>query len=116
MVPKETSEPIEMVLQVQNDEELAKFYHDFHIEDTDPLDIYLKSEFCTNYMDEIYGVKEEFNTLLYDLDMNNDMDIINPTDAFEATLQYNNSSKSTFTSFPYFSQVESGVSIFVCTR
>lgn len=87
MVPKETFELIEMVLQAQNDEELARFYHDFHIEDTDPLDIYSKAEFCTNYMDEIYGVKEEFNTLLYHLDMNDDMDILNPTDVFEDTLQ-----------------------------
>ena len=106
MVPKKTFEPIEMVLEVQNDE-LAEFYYDFHIEDIDPLDIYSKAEFCTNYMDEIHGVKE-FNTLLYDLDihMNDDMDIINFTDVSEDTVQDINSSKSTFTSFPYFLQVE----------
>ena len=97
-----------MVLQAQNDE-LPEFYYDFHIEDTDPLDIYSKAEFCTNYMDEVYGVKEEFNTLLYDCDIhvNDDMDIINFTDVSEDTLQDINSSKSTFTSFPYFSQLES---------
>ena len=56
-------------------------------------------------MDEIYGVKEEFNTLLYDLDIhvNDDIDIINFTDVSEDTLQDINSSKSTFTSYPYFS-------------
>ena len=44
MVPKQTFEPIEMILQAQNDE-LPEFYYDFHIEDRGPLDICSKEEF-----------------------------------------------------------------------
>ena len=70
-------------------------------------------------MDEIYGVKEEFNTLTYDLDLhmdNSDLDISCPIHDNVDTIQDNSSSKSMLNFFPSISKAELGISTFVCTQ
>ena len=56
-------------------------------------------------MDEIYGVKEKFNTLTYDLDLhmdNSELDISYPIHDNVDTIQDNSSSKSMLNFFPLF--------------
>ena len=55
-------------------------------------------------MDEIYGVKEEFNTLTYDLDLHNDnseLDISYPIHDNVDIIQHNSSSKSPLSLRPF---------------
>ena len=119
MFPKETFEPIEQVLQVHYDTEPEEFYRDFHIDNIDPLDIYSRADFCDNdTMDEIYGVKGEFNTLTYDLDLhldNSELDISYQIHDNVDTIQDNPSSKSMLKFFPSISKAELSISTFVCT-
>ena len=70
-------------------------------------------------MDEIYGVKEEFNTLTYDLDLhmdNSELDISYPIHDNVDIIQDNSSSKSILNSFSSISKAEQGISTFVCTQ
>ena len=67
---KETSDPIEEVLQTQIDDTIET---DYSFIDSEPLDIYSRQTF---YDDEVqgtvYGTDEEFNTLFYDIEYNLD--------------------------------------------
>ena len=70
-------------------------------------------------MDEIYGVKEEFNALTYDLDIhmdNSELDISYPIHDNVDFIQDNSSSKLMLNSFPFISKSELGISTFVCTQ
>ena len=46
---------------------------DYSLIETEPLDIYSRQELCDeNLQDTVYGTKEEFNTLFYDIDNDTD--------------------------------------------
>ena len=69
-------------------------------------------------MDVIYGVKEEFNTLTYDLDLhmdNSELDISYPIHDNVDTIQDNSSSKSMLNFFPSMSKAELGIFTFMYT-
>ena len=68
MVPKVTSTPLEEIIQVHTDDVIDA---DFSLIDNDSIDIYSRSEMPNeDYTDTVYGSKEEYNTLVYDLDQN----------------------------------------------
>ena len=68
MVPKVTSTPLEEIIQVHTDDVIDT---DFSLIDNDSIDIYSRSEMPNeDYTDTVYGSKEEYNTLVYDIDQN----------------------------------------------
>ena len=72
MVPtfKQTSDPIEEVFQMQDDDIIETDYSWLHSE---PLDVYSRQVFYDeDFQDTLYGTDEEFNTLLYDIDQSSD--------------------------------------------
>ena len=105
MVPtfKETSYPIEEVFQVQTDDVIDS---DFSFMDSEPLDIYSRQEFSDEEShNTVYGTKEEFNTLFYDLDNNSDNDDLE-----------NDRSVSQCQSLKSLPRMDSKISTFVCTQ
>ena len=71
MVPilKETTYPIEEVFQMHTDDVIDS---DYSFIETEPLDIYSRQDVCDeNFYDTVYGTKEEFDTLFYDIDNDN---------------------------------------------
>ena len=72
MVPtfKQTSDPIEEVFQMQDDDIIETDYSFLHSE---PLDVYSRQIlYDEEFPDTVYGTNEEFNTLFYDIDQNSD--------------------------------------------
>ena len=72
MVPtfKQTSDPIEEVFQMQNDDTIETDYSYLHSE---PLDVYSRQVlYDEDFQDTVYGTDEEFNTLFYDIDQSSD--------------------------------------------
>ena len=72
MVPtfKQTSDPIEEVFQMQDDDTIETDYSCLHSE---PLDVYSRQVlYDEDFQDTVYGTDEEFNTLFYDIDHNSD--------------------------------------------
>ena len=72
MVPtfKQTSDPIEEVFQMQDDDIIETDYSFLHSE---PLDVYSRQILHDeDFPDTVYGTNEEFNTLFYDIDQNSD--------------------------------------------
>ena len=68
MVPtfKQTSDPIEEVFQMQNDNAIETDYSYIHPE---PLDVYSRQIlYDGNVQNTVYGTDEEFNTLFYDIE------------------------------------------------
>ena len=68
MVPtfKQTSDPIEEVFQMHDDDIIET---DYSCLDTEPLDVYSKQVLHDEeFQDTVYGTDEEFNTLFYDID------------------------------------------------
>ena len=67
---KQTSDPIEEVFQMQNDNVIKTDYPYIHSE---PLDIYSRQILDDeNVQDTVYGTDEEFNTLFYDIEQSSD--------------------------------------------
>ena len=67
---KETSDPIEEIIQMHTDDATES---DYSLIDTEPLDIYSRQElFDEDIQDMVYGTNEEFNALFYDIE--NDLD------------------------------------------
>ena len=67
---KQTSDPIEEVFQMQNDNIIKIDYSYIHSE---PLDIYSRQILDDeNVQDTVYGTDEEFNTLFYDIEQSSD--------------------------------------------
>ena len=67
---KETSDPIEEVFQMPIDDTIET---DYSFIDSEPLDIYSRQVlFDNDVQGKVYGTKEEFNTLFYDLEKNLD--------------------------------------------
>ena len=72
MVPtfKQTSDPIEEVFQMQDDDIIETDYSCLHSE---PLDVYSRQVlYDEEFQDTVYGTDEEFNTLFYDIDQSSD--------------------------------------------
>ena len=66
MVPKVTFTPLEEIIQAHTDDVIDT---DFSLIDNDSIDIYSRSEMPNeDYTDTVYGSKEEYNTLVYDID------------------------------------------------
>ena len=73
MVPtfKQTSDPIEEVFQMQDDDTIETDYSCLHSE---PLDVYsIQFLYDEDFQDTVYGTDEEFNTLFYDIDQSSDI-------------------------------------------
>ena len=67
---KETSDPIEEVLQMQINDTIETDYSYIY---SGPLDIYSSQILCDDEVqDAVYGTNEEFNTLFYDIEHNLD--------------------------------------------
>ena len=67
---KQTSDPIEVVFQTQDDDTIETDYSCLHSE---PLDVYSRQVlYDEDFQDTVYGTNEEFNTLFYDIDHNLD--------------------------------------------
>ena len=67
---KQTSDPIEEVFQMHDDDIIETDYSCLH---TEPLDVYSKQVLHDEeFQDTVYGTDEEFNTLFYDIDQNVD--------------------------------------------
>ena len=100
---KETSYPIEEIFQVHTDDVIDS---DFSFMDSEPLDIYSRQEFSDEKsQDTVYGTKEEFNTLFYDLDNDSDNDDLE-----------NDRSVSQCQSHTSLPRTDSKISTFVCTQ
>ena len=72
MVPtfKQTSDPIDEVFQMQDDNIIETDYSCLHSE---PLDVYSRQVLHDDeFQDTVYGTDKEFNTLFYDIDHNLD--------------------------------------------
>ena len=72
MVPtfKQTSDPIEEVFQMQNDDTIET---DYSWLQSEPLDVYSRQDlYDEDFQDTVYGTDEEFNTLFYDIDQSSD--------------------------------------------
>ena len=73
MVPtfKQTSDPIEEVFQMQNDNIITET--DYSYIHSEPLDVYSRQIlYDENIQDTVYGTDEEFNTLFYDIEQSSD--------------------------------------------
>ena len=67
---KQTSDPIEEVFQMQNDNIIKTDYSYIHSE---ALDIYSRQILDDeNVQDTVYGTDEEFNTLFYDIEQSSE--------------------------------------------
>ena len=67
---KQTSDPIEEVFQMQNDNIIETDYSYIHSE---PLDVYSRQILDDeNVQNTVYGTDEEFNTLFYDIEQSSD--------------------------------------------
>ena len=67
---KQTSDPIEEVFQMQNDNAIETDYSYIHPE---PLDVYSRQIlYDENVQNTVYGTDEEFNTLFYDIEQSSD--------------------------------------------
>ena len=67
---KQTSDPIEEVFQMQNEDTIETDYSWLHSE---PLDVYSRQDlYDEDFQDTVYGTDEEFNTLFYDIDQSSD--------------------------------------------
>ena len=65
---KETSDPIEEILQTHTDDIIDT---DYSLIDTEPLDIYSRQTlYDADIQDTVYGTNEKFNTLSYDIEQN----------------------------------------------
>ena len=98
MVPtfKQTSDPIEEVFQMQNDDTIETDYSCLHSE---PLDVYSRQVlYDEDFQDTVYGTNEEFNTLFYDIDHNLDNETSDQQIADQASIS------------------KSVISTFVCTQ
>ena len=74
MVPtfKQTSDPIEEVFQMQDDDTIETDYSCLHSE---PLDVYSRQIlYDEEFQDTVYGTDEEFNTLFYVFNQSSDND------------------------------------------
>ena len=64
---RETSDPIEDFFQMHTDDAIET---DYSLIDTEPLDIYSRQELYDEDVEDIvYGTKEKFNTLYYDIEI-----------------------------------------------
>ena len=111
MVPsvKETSYPVEEVFQMHTDDVINS---DYSLIDTKLLDLYSRQEFYDEHLqDTVYGTKEEFNTLFYDL--NNDSD--SEASEIHHTDSDTNNLVSQCQSFASISKSDTKISTFVCT-
>ena len=67
---KQTSDPIEEIFQMQNDNAIETDYSYIHPE---PLDVYSQQIlYDENIQNTVYGTDEEFNTLFYDIEQSSD--------------------------------------------
>ena len=67
---KQTSDPIEEVLQMQFDDTIETGYSYIHYK---PLDVYSRQiPYDEDFQDTVYGTDEEFNTLFYDIEQSSD--------------------------------------------
>ena len=63
---KQTSDPIEEVFQMQDDDIIETYYSYLNSE---PLDVYSRQVlYDEEFQDTVYGTDKEFNTLFYDID------------------------------------------------
>ena len=100
---KETSYPIGEIFQAHTDDVIDS---DFSFMDSEPLDIYSRQEFSDEKLqDTVYGTKEEFNILFYDLD--------NVSDNDDLEHDRSVSQCQLLTSLP---RMDSKISTFVCTQ
>ena len=98
MVPtfKQTSDPIEEVFQMQNDDTIET---DYSYLNSEPLDVYSRQVlYDEDFQDTVYGTNEEFNTLFYDIDHNLDDETSDQQIADQASIS------------------KSVISTFVCTQ
>ena len=112
MVPKVTSTPLEEIIQVHTDDVIDT---DFSLIDNDSIDIYSRLEMPNeDYTDTVYGSKEEYNTLVYDIDQNSNE---NSGEISYITQEDNDSdSKSNLQTLTSISKSDIHVSTFVCTQ
>ena len=67
---RQTSDPIEEVFQMQDDDIIETDYSCLHSE---PLDVYSRQVlYDEEFQDTVYGTDEEFNTLFYDINQSSD--------------------------------------------
>ena len=65
---KQTSDPIEEVFQMQEDDIIETDYSCLHSE---PLDVYsTQALYDEDFQESVYGTENEFNTLFYDIEQN----------------------------------------------
>ena len=93
---KQTSDPIEEVFQMQDDDTIEPDYSCLHSE---PLDVYSRQVLHDEeFQDTVYGTDKEFNTLFYDIDQNSDNEASEEQNANQASIS------------------KSVISTFVCTQ